>query len=223
MIEQLSEQEQNILTCTLYNVLFTNDIAMGHIYDAMQLLEKSSLWRGRVKQRGGYLKQQMRLYNGTVTRMTRNPEFVAELNEEFSEMIQMDLLKLELTVKNYMHKCHVPDVELQMLLALSDIFTSGALKNYDLNCTRPDNPVHHLMHSFRHFCITGIKDSFRAMYDEIQKIYARRDYYCDLNSNEDIFNGFVVICRKLSDPERIMDVIATVERRMQPDLDKSIV
>jgi hypothetical protein len=190
----------------LYNVLFTNDVCISYIYDCFEEVDKAGLRKGRVKYRLSNLADEVRKYNRAITTILKENEFIADVNEDVEDLLKADLCRLELTTKNYMNKCHVPYTDLQCKCAMAYIFAQGACRNVDENM-KINEHISRFTNSLKLLRLTSLLQALTKAMDELEKIFNAKAYFCDMNKNEDIYNGFVIVVRKLADPNFILQIL----------------
>lgn len=202
----MKQEEYDSLLTGLFNIIFTNDICTSYIYDTIEIVEKADYCKQAVKYRMKLLQNELKAYNRVIASILKEQDFIADINEYYADIIRTDLMRLELTVKNYMNKCHVPEAEMQTKLAISYIFAKGACHNVDQNIKRRES-LSRYMKNYRLLRLTRIEEALQLFADCIATCFSRYKYHCDLNNNDDVYNGFVIICRKLADPKNIRKVI----------------
>ena len=205
------EQQRTRLAATLYNIIFTNDTCCGEVFEAITALRKSPWYSGKVKfwakKVVGYLKE----YDRVLEKATKAIDYVADINEEFSDLIKSDMVRLRMTTLNYMNKCGVPNARLVCQVEMANIFCMGALHNMDFIINRQSD-IHREVVKFKFLRLGDLVQAYRHLAKEVEKL-CDGDYICDLNANEDIYNGFVVVTKKLSDPETIFRIIDKIDRK----------
>jgi hypothetical protein len=207
----LTQQEESSLSYGLYNIIFTNDVCCSYIYDLIEVIIKAGIYKKDIKYRGNILKAHLKDYNRLLDKVYNYKDVVACMNEELEDTIQSDLAKLEYSTKNYMHKCHVPYTDVQCKSAIAYVFAQGACHNVDENIKRRPT-ISKYANKYEALKITKISDALERLMEELEKVYNQGHYFCDLNQNNDIFNGFVVICRKLADPDIIYKIVKKYDK-----------
>ena len=126
-------RQYNWYMFVLYNIIFVNDTAVGSFYELLAELDRHPyLMRGKVKFRARVLREHIKAYNRKNDRRALSGgEFIANINEEFEEMLEGDLEKLYYTTLNYMHKIRIREPELQARMVLADTFAKGMVRNVE--------------------------------------------------------------------------------------------
>lgn len=210
---KLTTEEYNSLLFGLFNIIFTNDVCTNMVYESLEEIEKAGMMKKTVKYRAKLLRDEIRAYNRILSSILKEREFIADVNDCYEEILSADLAKLELTIKNYMHKCHVPYTDLQCKCAMAYIFAQGACKNVDENIRKRD-AVSRYTHTFKRLRLTQLTEALKRTMEELERTFKSARYFCDLNANNDIYNGFVVIVRKLADPKTIVDVVKKYDNQI---------
>lgn len=208
---KLTTEEYNSLLFGLFNIIFTNDVCTNMVYESLEEIEKAGMMKKTVKYRAKLLRDEIRAYNRILSSILKEREFIADVNDCYEELLSADLAKLELTIKNYMHKCHVPYTDLQCKCAMAYVFAQGACHNVDENIKRRPT-ISKYANKYEALKITKISDALERLMEELEKVCNQGHYFCDLNQNNDIFNGFVVICRKLADPDIIYKIVKKYDK-----------
>ncbi|MGM9685926.1 MAG: hypothetical protein ACI3YI_06845, partial [Bacteroidaceae bacterium] len=167
------------------------------------------LMRGRVKFRARVLREHIKAYNRKNDRRALSGgEFIANINEEFEEMLEGDLEKLYYTTLNYMHKIRIREPELQARMVLADTFAKGMIHNVD-ECVRKEsgelNTIY--IHNIRRLAEHDVSNACLQLVDEIGKEFAHDDKLPVLDGELSIYHGFQTIMNKLGEPDRIYKVV----------------
>ena len=194
----------------LYNIIFVNDTAVGSFYELLAELDRHPyLMRGRVKFRARVLREHIKAYNRKNDRRALSGgEFIANINEEFEEMLEGDLEKLYYTTLNYMHKIRIREPELQARMVLADTFAKGMVHNVEecVRKARGDLDAIYLR-SIRGLAEHDVSNACLQLVDEIGKEFAHDDKLPVLDGELSIYQGFQTIMNKLGDPDRILRVV----------------
>ena len=174
---------ENITLAAIYNILFTNDIVCSLIVEMLSALRKSELCRFRIKQQGNKLEYLARQYEKKINKIAGHRAFfMADANQYIADEVQLDLLKMEYSIKLEFDKCRI---ENSALLAIEEV--------------RPYNKE-----------VTGITylrltDTLKVL-DELSDILYKGGY-CDLNQSDNCKRGMAIIQRKLTDCDIISRAI----------------
>ena len=194
----------------LYNIIFVNDTAVGSFYELLAELDRHPyLMRGKVRFRARVLREHIKAYNRkNDKRALSGGEFIANINEEFEEMLEGDLEKLYYTTLNYMHKIRIREPELQARMVLADTFAKGMIHNVDMcvEKARGDLDVIYIQ-NIRRLAEHDVSNACLQLVDEVGKEFAHDDKLPVLDGELQIFQGFQAIMNKLGDPDRILKVV----------------
>ena len=213
MIETMTQQQRTALAATLYNIIFTNEVCTDSVFEACAELRKSEWCRGKVKFRLKQVEGELKSYNRLLERSTRKLDFIADINDEFMDLVADDLLRLKMTTLNYMRRCGVPAAELMAKVEVADIFCQGALHNIDFCMSRQSN-IQRSVSSMSFLRLTDLCRAYKCLSNEVLKL-AKGDYHCDLNESNEIFNGFVIITKKLADPDVIFGILEKIDKEYE--------
>ena len=194
----------------LYNIIFVNDTAVGSFYELLAELDRHPyLMRGRVKFRARVLREHIKAYNSkNDKRALSGGEFIANINEEFEEMLEGDLEKLYYTTLNYMHKIRIREPELQARMVLADTFAKGMIHNVDMCVEKARGDLDAIyIQNIRRLAEHDVSNASLQLVDEVEKEFRHDDKLPAIDGELPIFQGFQAIMNKLGDPERIYEVV----------------
>lgn len=199
----ISEHESMVVLCT-YNILFTNDIVVGKVIEAVEAVKHSPLYRLKTKQCVNRVSELSRKYERQVNQIIGDKsQFFADANDIFLEEVNRHIDTLYWCIKRAFDKFRLSysDVLAKMELArtLCDFSVAqfdkrilelrekdGRFKGFSLNYIRQDTLLHALNESMRTFNIPCT---------------------IDLNTKECI-NSINILSQKLSDGEIIARAIS---------------
>ena len=203
-------RQYNWYMFVLYNIIFVNDTAVGSFYELLAELDRHPyLMRGKVKFRARVLREHIKAYNRKNDRRALSGgEFIANINEEFEEMLEGDLEKLYYTTLNYMHKIRIREPELQARMVLADTFAKGMVRNVEecVRKARGDLDAIYLR-SIRGLAEHDVSNACLQLVDEVEKVFSHDDKLPVLDGELSIFQGFQAIMNKLGDQDRIYEVV----------------
>lgn len=180
------------------------------IYELLAELDRHPyLMRGRVKFRARVLREHIKAYNRKNDRRALSGgEFIANINEEFEEMLEGDLERLYYTTLNYMHKLRIREPELQARMVLADTFAKGMVRNVEecVRKARGDLDAIYLR-SIRGLAEHDVSNACLQLVDEVEKVFRHDDKLPVLDGELSIYQGFQTIMNKLGDPDRILRVV----------------
>lgn len=194
----------------LYNIIFVNDTAVGSFYELLAELDRHPyLMRGKVKFRARVLREHIKAYNRKNDRRALSGgEFIANINEEFEEMLEGDLERLYYTTLNYMHKIRIREPELQARMVLADTFAKGMVHNVDMCVERARGDLDAIyIQNIRRLAEHDVSNACLQLVDEIGKEFAHDEKLPVLDGELSIYQGFQTIMNKLGDPDRILKVV----------------
>lgn len=194
----------------LYNIIFVNDTAVGSFYELLTELDRHPyLMRGKVKFRARVLREHIKAYNRKNDRRALSGgEFIANINEEFEEMLEGDLERLYYTTLNYMHKLRIREPELQARMVLADTFAKGMVHNVDMCVEKARGDLDAIyIQNIRRLAEHDVSNACLQLVDEIGKEFAHDEKLPVLDGELSIYQGFQTIMNKLGDPERIYEVV----------------
>lgn len=203
-------RQYNWYMFVLYNIIFVNDTAVGSFYELLAELDKHPyLMRGKVKFRARVLREHIKAYNRKNDRRALSGgEFIANINEEFEEMLEGDLEKLYYTTLNYMHKLRIREPELQARMVLADTFAKGMVHNVDMCVERARGDLDAIyLRSIRGLAEHDVSNACLQLVDEVEKVFSHDDKLPAIDGEFPIFQGFQAIMNKLGDPDRILRVV----------------
>ena len=203
-------RQYNWYMFVLYNIIFVNDTAVGSFYELLAELDRHPyLMRGKVKFRARVLREHIKAYNSkNDKRALSGGEVIANINEEFEEMLEGDLEKLYYTTLNYMHKLRIREPELQARMVLADTFAKGMVHNVEecVRKARGDLDAIYLK-SIRGLAEHDVSNACLQLVDEVEKVFRHDDKLPVLDGELSIYQGFQTIMNKLGDPDRILSVV----------------
>ena len=194
----------------MYNIIFVNDTAVGSFYELLAELDRHPyLMRGKVKFRARVLREHIKAYNRKNDRRALSGgEFIANINEEFEEMLEGDLERLYYTTLNYMHKIRIREPELQARMVLAYTFAKGMIHNVEecVRKARGDLDAIYIQ-NIRRLAEHDVSNASLQLVDEVGKEFSHDDKLPALDGELPIFQGFQAIMNKLGDPDRIYEVV----------------
>lgn len=199
----VTAEQYGSLMFGMYNVIFCNDLCTGYAYDLIEEIRRRGYYRNGIKRRSNILMLEIKRYNDRLAKIAKFSHYIADANDIFSEAIAHDRQVLKITTRNYMEKCRMPEATLQAKAAILFIFSRGACHNVDINLEKRRD-IRRLTYGMQALRLTKVNEAVKRLLDEIDKVLGGN---CDLNDNDDIYNGFVIICRKLADAELLQKVV----------------
>ena len=213
MERSVDKKTRTLLIITMYNILFTNDVAMSYIYKSLELIEQMPMYKGAIKYRANLLHKRMRDYNAKMgKRIKELSYFLADLNDELENTLGLDMMKLENSVRMELQRCHVPNIELMVNLSIAYTMVDATLANCDAVIDSLETNVKFYALPMRKYKLTSVAEAFHQFARLVQKENDKiKNYHCDLRKNTDIENGFLIIISKLKDGEFILKLLEKVD------------
>ena len=215
MTENLDKRTRTLLIITMYNILFTNDVAMSYIYDTLERIEKLPMYRGSIKYRANMLRNRMRDYNAKMgKRIKELAYFLADLNDELESTLGLDMMKLENSVSMELSRCHVPNIGVMTKLAIAYTMVDATLANCDAVIDSLETNVKYYALPMKKYKLTSVAESFKQFAKLVQKENAKLGHYhCDLRKNDEIEHGFLIIIQKLKDGDFILKLLEKIDTK----------
>lgn len=127
----VKDTEGYVVTCT-YNVLFTNDIAIGEVMEAIYRLKRSPLYKQRTKQAANQVDKMQKEYEDKVFRISSDISgFYADANETFTEEVRNDIEILYYSIKRVFDKVRLEHSDILARLELARTLTELSCINLD--------------------------------------------------------------------------------------------
>ncbi len=210
----MTRQDETRLTGAMYSILFANDVAQGAVYELVELLDGvPELIRFRVRQRRNILMRQMREYNKKLEK-TRYIEFISDLNDRFGEELRPDLQKAYYTVHNRLSRFQMPYTDLLTKLVLASTLCFTAETNLERTVTYLQRAQVAYASRLKALSLTRVCDAMKLLQGEIEKAVSLMypNHKCDPFSSKDVENAFVIIARKLTNYNLILDTVENNEK-----------
>ena len=203
-IDKLNDYDRTAVTAVMYNLIFMNEIAISSMFDTMDLIEHSPYYRHKTKYWIGIVRNEMRTYNKLLDKRTGGHiSFLADLNDDYEDKLQMDLWKLRNVCKNALTRAHIGGTDIIVSLYVSGTLVAGACHNNDHSFDGFPH-LRQYQRSFRWMRLTKMENAFIHMVNEVNK-ELRVEYQGLLDDDNDVQNGFKALANKLHDADSIID------------------
>jgi len=213
---------ETMKTLLMYNIILTNDVATGYVYEFLQDLEVSPFYKRKVKFWTANVRKAIKAYNTGITKRIEKKymNFMTDVMDEFNEPLGKILQQLYYSAVHIIYKHKVPNAELLAKLSLADGLVSCALQNVD-NCTGRQNRLgnHELDHcarGFRWLRLTGLHNAFRQLLKAVEDATGHvTGYYEELYGSREIETGFRALANELADSNRIIEVANSLDHELK--------
>ena len=127
----IAENEAMVIGCT-YNVLFTNDIVVGQIIEAVEAIKKSPLYRMKTKKVINHVEVERKKYERMINGIVNDRSaFFADANDIFVEEIQKHIDILYWSIKREFDKYNLEYSDVIAMLELARTLCSFACVQLD--------------------------------------------------------------------------------------------
>jgi len=201
--------EYNVFALMMYQAMIVNDRAVMMMYDLIHALEqRPDIYKGAVKYRANILHKQIRQYNAlNDKRMGHNDTFLADLFDAFEEVTASDSLKLEYTIKNFLHRQREPEVDLLTKIVLADTWGKGMIHNIEMTQKKMAGRVKAIyLEAMDKVKFPNLRNALIQLTDVIHIEKDPKGPIVELAGDRGIYQGFMIILNKLSNPERIIEM-----------------
>ena len=205
------------ITASIYSVLFANDAVSCVYFDLYQELKKSKIYKYDVKRLSNMIEAERISYENRLSEIVMaSSTFLADVNDAMQEIISTDVLKMEISISNYLKKHKVENSDIiakiemnRMLAGFSCINISNQAKYLkSLNIKLEDGTE---FDPFKMYSSLLLKRMFSLLEELCHTLYAKVANNVNLNESTEIKNGFRIIVKKLSDVNTIAFAIKTAQ------------
>ena len=199
----ISEHESMVVLCT-YNILFTNDIVIGRVIEAVDAVKHSPLYRQRTKQYVNRVADLSRKYERQVNQIVGDrSQFFADANDIFLAEVNRHIDTLYWCIKREFDKYKLPFSDTLAKMELARTLC-------DFSCTQFDKRIQELCEKdnrFNGLSLDYIKQE--ALLHALNETMRTFNIPCtvDLNTQECI-SAINALSQKLADGEIIAKAIS---------------
>lgn len=100
----------NQLAYIIYTSLFANEMAVGSLFNAMNTVKKTPLYRQEIKKHLNEADRMRKQYEHTISRVIteKHHQYLADINDAFQELVEHDLEILYQSAKRIFDKARIP-------------------------------------------------------------------------------------------------------------------
>jgi hypothetical protein len=205
------------ITASIYSVLFANDAVSCVAFDFYQYMKKQRVFRFALKKEITKLEKERIGYDNRLSEIIKDANaFLSDVEDVMQDIITKDILKLELSISNYLKKFNVTDSD---ILAKAEVvrmiagFSCANIKNQCeyLSSIKIQTDDGNIFRPQKLFGGMNLDDMFRTCENITGMLNRNVTQDIDLNKCNDIVNGFHAVCNKLSDINTISLAINTAE------------
>lgn len=207
----MEQKEINIILTAIYNILFTNDIVCSLIIDTIEVLRKHGLYRQKVKQICREIELNQHKYEKMINRIVGiRSSFIADANQFITDELQVDLTKMEYSIKLEFDKA-----EIKNSAALAKVELMRCLTEYAcLSLDRRIEECHHYNQDIKHIDYLRMTRIYQLA-DKLSDVLYRQqsgNKYVNLNQSMNCNNGMCIIIKKLTNSKLIQKAIEEGDR-----------
>lgn len=203
-VDNLIVTHESLVIGATYNILFTNDIVLGRILEAVEAIKKTSLFKQKTKQMINKVMKEKIKYEKLISKVIGDKSsFFADANDIFIEEVKKDIDILYFTIKKEFdkHKLQYSDVIAKMETARTLCYFA---------CVQLDKRMDELIskdNRFKNFSIDYIRQTSMLHYiDETMRTF-QIPFNIDLNTKE-CTTAINILSKKLADCDIISKAIS---------------
>lgn len=207
IVDKMTERERTELTAVMWNCIFTNEVAVGAVCDALERVEDSGLCRQRVRFWSGRCRKEYKDYNRLLDQHTGGRiGTIADVNDAYDEVVKMDIWKLRNAVRMALGRAKWPKPKLTGDLFLANLLISCSVHNIE-HCTDSFPHLNYVRRRFQWMRLLRLRDAMGNLTDELKKAGAvRHGYEALLGNDQTVETGIRALAIRLHDGDGIIRV-----------------